>query len=74
MFNVMHSDKVGKDDKEAAEKFKEIAEAYQVLSDPELRKKYDAEGKDGLSPDRTDVNSGPGKVDPALLFAFLFGR
>lgn len=68
-----HPDRVGKDDKEAAEKFKEAAEAYQVLSDPQLRKKYDAEGKDGLSADRTDVNNGPGDVDPALLFAFLFG-
>ena len=68
-----HPDKVGKEDKEAANKFKDISEAYQVLSDPELRKKYDTEGKDGLSADRTDVNNGPCNVDPALLFAFLFG-
>lgn len=63
----------GKEDKEAADKFKDIAEAYQVLSDPELRHKYDVEGKDGLSADRTDVNGGPNQVDPAILFAFLFG-
>ena len=44
-----------------------------MLSDPELRKKYNAEGKDGLSADRTDVASVAGNVDPALLFAFLFG-
>ncbi len=68
-----HPDKVGTENKEAAEKFKDIAEAYQVLSDPELRKKYDVEGKDGLSPDRTGVNSVVPGVDPALLFAFLFG-
>ena len=68
-----HPDRVGKDDKEAANHFKDISEAYQVLSDPELRKKYDAEGKDGLSADKTDVNSGPDDVDPVLLFAFLFG-
>jgi len=68
-----HPDKVGKDDKEAADKFKDIAEAYQVLSDPELRAKYDVEGKDGLSADRTDVADGPNQPDPALLFAFLFG-
>eukprot|EP00804_Cyclotella_cryptica_P015641 CCRYP_003628-RB/>CCRYP_003628-RB protein AED:0.09 eAED:0.09 QI:165/0.83/0.85/1/0.66/0.57/7/1472/550 len=68
-----HPDKVGTDNKEAADRFKEISEAYQVLSDIELRKKYDAEGKSGLSADRTGVNDGPGKVDPAMLFAFLFG-
>ncbi|KAL7518425.1 hypothetical protein ACHAWX_003248 [Stephanocyclus meneghinianus] len=68
-----HPDKVGKDNKEAADKFKEISEAYQVLSDIELRKKYNAEGKAGLSADRTDINDGPGKIDPAMLFAFLFG-
>lgn len=68
-----HPDKVGKDDVEAAEKFKEIAEAYQVLSDPDLRKKYDAEGRDGLSPDKTTVAGDVPKVDPTVLFAFLFG-
>lgn len=69
-----HPDKVGADDKEAAEKFKEIAEAYQVLSDPELRKKYDTDGRAGLSPDKTStVGSGMQGIDPALLFAFLFG-
>lgn len=45
----------------------------QVLSDPELRAKYDVEGKEGLSPDRTDVADGPVQADPAILFAFLFG-
>lgn len=68
-----HPDRVGEDDKVAAEKFKGIAEAYQVLHDPELRAKYDAKGKEGLSPDRTDVADAPSNADPALLFAFLFG-
>mmetsp|Transcript_6394 Transcript_6394/g.15927 ORF Transcript_6394/g.15927 Transcript_6394/m.15927 type:complete len:557 (-) Transcript_6394:39-1709(-) len=68
-----HPDRVGEDDKVAAEKFKGIAEAYQVLHDPELRAKYDAKGKEGLSPDRTDVADSPSNADPALLFAFLFG-
>jgi len=61
-------------DAEAADKFKNIAEAYQVLSDPELRKKYDEEGKEGLSADKTSVaEGGAPKIDPAVLFAFLFG-
>eukprot|EP00584_Thalassiosira_punctigera_P001925 CAMPEP_0172543472 /NCGR_PEP_ID=MMETSP1067-20121228/13860_1 /TAXON_ID=265564 ORGANISM="Thalassiosira punctigera, Strain Tpunct2005C2" /NCGR_SAMPLE_ID=MMETSP1067 /ASSEMBLY_ACC=CAM_ASM_000444 /LENGTH=559 /DNA_ID=CAMNT_0013329897 /DNA_START=138 /DNA_END=1817 /DNA_ORIENTATION=+ len=68
-----HPDRVGKDDEESAEKFKDVAEAYQVLSDPELRHKYDLEGKEGLSPDKTDVADGPQQADPAMLFAFLFG-
>mmetsp|Transcript_39536 Transcript_39536/g.83122 ORF Transcript_39536/g.83122 Transcript_39536/m.83122 type:complete len:546 (-) Transcript_39536:70-1707(-) len=68
-----HPDRVGTNDKESADKFKDIAEAYQVLSDPELRHKYDVEGKEGLSPDKTDVADGPAQADPAMLFAFLFG-
>lgn len=69
-----HPDKIGPNDTEGAEKFKAIAEAYQVLSDPTLREKYDEEGRAGLSADKTTAAGTTGaKVDPAILFAFLFG-
>lgn len=43
-----HPDK-NQNDKNAEDKFKEISEAYSVLSDPEKRKIYDKYGKDGLN-------------------------
>ena len=43
----LHPD-VNDHDPEAEEKFKEAAEAYEVLSDPEQRQVYDAYGHQGL--------------------------
>ena len=45
-----HPDKNKADD--AEEKFKEIAEAYEVLSDVDKRQKFDRFGEDGLHPSR----------------------
>ena len=43
----LHPD-VNAHDPEAEEKFKELAEAYEILSDPERRATYDRYGHDGL--------------------------
>ncbi|XP_074597931.1 dnaJ heat shock protein family member shriveled [Brevipalpus obovatus] len=46
----MHPDK-NKDDPKAAEKFQDLAAAYEVLSDSEKRRTYDAHGEEGLKGD-----------------------
>ncbi|XP_004291417.1 PREDICTED: dnaJ homolog subfamily B member 4 [Fragaria vesca subsp. vesca] len=43
-----HPDKNPNDKKEAEAKFKQISEAYEVLSDPQKRQIYDQHGEEGL--------------------------
>lgn len=54
------------DDPSAHEKFQAIGEAYQVLSDSDLRKAYDKFGKDHAKPQE-------GFADPAEFFTSIFG-
>jgi curved DNA-binding protein CbpA len=60
-----HPDK-NPDDPHAEERFKEIAIAYQTLSDPVLRKKYNEFGPKESAPEG-------GFVDPEEVFGAIFG-
>ena len=59
----LHPDK-NPDDPQAKAKFQAIGEAYQVLSNDELRARYDAAGKEGLGEQEF--------VDTSAFFAALF--
>ncbi|KAI9745065.1 MAG: hypothetical protein M1818_001343 [Claussenomyces sp. TS43310] len=62
---IHHPDK-NPGDETAHEKFQAIGEAYQILSDPQLRAAYDKFGKDGAKPS-------DGFTDPAEFFTTIFG-
>ncbi|KAG4430213.1 hypothetical protein IFR05_014299 [Cadophora sp. M221] len=62
---ITHPDKNPGDDT-AHEKFQAIGEAYQVLSNTDLRKQYDKFGKDHAQPS-------DGFADPAEFFGTIFG-
>src|SRR5215208_1073208 len=81
----LHPD-VNRHDPEAEEKFKEAAEAYEVLSDPQRRRTYDAYGHEGLRSGgwapRADtfgsfedvLSASFGRGDPMFSDLFGFGR
>lgn len=62
---IHHPDK-NQNDPTAHAKFQAIGEAYQVLSNTELRKAYDKYGKESARPSE-------GFVDPAEFFTSIFG-
>ena len=65
------------DNPEAAEKFKEVNEANQVLSDPDKRAKYDQFGHAGVDPNfgggGMNFSGDFGGVDLGDIFADIFG-
>ena len=62
-------------DKEAEEKFKEAAEAYSILSDPEKKARYDQFGHAGVEGSGPDFSGGFGDLNDVLndLFGGAFG-
>jgi DnaJ-class molecular chaperone len=68
----LHPD-VNDHDPEAEEKFKEAAEAYEVLSDPERRRAYDAYGHEGLRGNGFAPGAGFGTIDD-IFEAFFSGQ
>jgi molecular chaperone DnaJ len=68
-----HPDK-NQGDKGAEEKFKEISQAYEVLSDDSKRSQYDQLGHDAFtSPGRGGFGGGGGFHDPFDIFSQVFG-
>lgn len=67
-----HPDK-NPDNKEAEEKFKECAEAYEVLSNEDKRKRYDQFGHDGLRGSGMHDFSRMNADDISSIFGDIFG-
>ncbi|GKY97465.1 hypothetical protein MPSEU_000704900 [Mayamaea pseudoterrestris] len=55
-----HPDAAGKENTNAAEKFKQVTEAYEILSDDDQRSKYDQFGHAGVDPNMNFGGAGGG--------------
>ena len=64
---LCHPDK-NPDDPAAAEKFQELGNAYNILSNAQLRANYDKNGKS-----ETNSASDEGQMDPMVFFNVMFG-
>ena len=71
-----HPDRNKDNKKEAEEKFKDISEAYEVLSDKDKRSVYDQFGEEGLKNGYAGGSGGSpfgSNFDPRDLFSQIFG-
>ena len=66
-----HPDKNPENKEESEKKFKEISEAYQILSDPQKREIYDNYGEEGLKNDHDSDGNNFGSPDD--IFKMFFG-
>lgn len=71
---------INKDDKNAAQKFQEVQNAYEILSDDSKRAAFDNHGHAGVDAEENGqgfpggMGGGfPGGIDPEELFAAMFG-
>ncbi len=60
-------------DREAEERFKEITQAYEILSDPQKRQRFDRTGSVNGMPDMSDFFGGFGMDDALRAFQDIFG-